>query len=153
MTRLTIPGLAADSQYQIFEAFTVLPGQDKQSIGHLVYAGKEALTLHNGLYCFRLLSFAGHGDQLFYTHSSGSGIHRSRVGRIAIVGDEVETIESGAFTSVDLFVSTAGDRVRVETGRIKSLSNWENPEFFGWVDPRGDSLAIVDENGHELETW
>ena len=97
-----------------------------------------------------LMSAVMVGDELYYTFSWGSGIHRSQIGRLSADGAGLTINESGGYEDVDLFVRKDGDGIRVEAGRFVSFNSWEPGRTFGWLRTKGSFLAVIDDKGNEI---
>jgi hypothetical protein len=71
---------------------------------------------------YGLMSGLVQGESFYFTYSWGSGIHRSHVGKLQIVNDEVKFWDSGGFFNLDLFLSRRTDgEIAVVSGRFESL--------------------------------
>ena len=90
------------------------------------------------------------GDELYYTFSWGSGIHRSQIGRLSTDGAGLTINESGGYEDVDLFVHKADNRVQVEEGRFIDFNSWESGRTFGWLRTQGLSFTVIDNAGNKI---
>ena len=90
------------------------------------------------------------GDELYYTFSWGSGIHRSQIGRLSADGAGLTINESGGYEDVDLFVHKADNRVQVEEGRFIDFNSWESGRTFGWLRTQGLSFTVIDNAGNKI---
>ena len=97
-----------------------------------------------------LMSAVMVGDDLYYTFSWGSGIHRSQIGRLSADGAGLTINESGGYEDVDLFVHKADNRVQVEEGRFIDFNSWESGRTFGWLRTQGVSFTVIDNAGNEV---
>jgi hypothetical protein len=89
-------------------------------------------------------------NNLYYTYSWGSGIHRSHIGRLSIEGTDIRIVESSGYENIDLFIRKVGDRIQVEEGRFTSFNSWESGRDFGWIMTKGSSLAVINGEGEEI---
>jgi hypothetical protein len=94
-------------------------------------------------------------DAFYYTYSFGSGIHRSHLGKLTVVKDELRTRETGGFIDRDLFVKKTGDKLAVEAaaffdGSFKAFNSWTSAKPFGTIREEADSLQIIGLDGKPL---
>jgi hypothetical protein len=145
-----VSGLWQALRAQLFWVRKVLPdGGGGSTRDCWLYSDHEATPF--------VVSFGGHGlmsavvldGDLYYSHSSGSGIHRSHLGHLALDGDSLGGDTSGGYAGVDLFVRSVDGHIAVEAGEFVGFQSWNNGIRRGWVrlDP---SLGIVDGAGAEL---
>ena len=116
----------------------------------MVYHDRKVTPFSRAAGGHGLMSAVMVGDDLYYTFSWGSGIHRSQIGRLSADGAGLTINESGGYEDVDLFVRKDGDGIRVEAGRFVSFNSWEPGRTFGWLRTKGSFLAVIDDKGNEI---
>ena len=87
---------------------------------------------------------------LYYSYSWGSGVHRSRLGRISLDEAELQICETQEFLFTDLFLRSVKERIRVETGTYYAPSAWHDGQLVGWLEYQEPTLLLVDDAGAEI---
>jgi hypothetical protein len=118
-------------------------------------------TYHNGTVRPFVDSFGGWGlmsgfvlkRTFYYSYMWGSGIQRSQIGCFSVNSDSLAFLESGGYTTIDLFVSNcSGDSICVVTGYYQSFNLWTLVKDNKWrvVIVNGTRLALIDSTGKEV---
>lgn len=165
--RKEIPDLNPATQFKI-EEIKVDQLWDKLQIQlflvRLTAGGSEfnsdMLVCHKGELRHFVTTVGGYGlmsgvvvdDAFFYTYSFGSGIHRSHVGKLTVVKDDLRIRETGGFIDRDLFVKKTDGKLAVEAAGFfnegfKTFNSWTSAEPFGTLREEGESLQIIDPDG------
>jgi hypothetical protein len=148
-----VPGLWETMQVQLYRADyrSAEDGQWFRSESFVSYRG-ELRSLSHGLPGYRLLSAVLRGDSLYFSNVEGSGLQRSVIGRIAIIGGEFAIITSGGFAAVELFVWLADDELRIDEGipiDFYRFNEWEGEPYGTLLEESGE-LIVYDESGAEI---
>lgn len=104
---------------------------------------------------YGLMSGLVHNGAFYFTHSSGSGVHRSHVVKLQIAEGKLKRWESGGFKDLDLLVAAGpGGTVRVFSGERDDAGHWKQGKQIGIVDEAGlAELRVVDGEGRVVEPW
>jgi hypothetical protein len=81
-----------------------------------------------------------------YTHSWGSGLHRSVIGRMTISKGKILKIESVGFAFADLFVRWVDNEIQVEKGTFVEFNSWSGDRI-GRIKINGSSLILMGDDG------
>jgi hypothetical protein len=103
---------------------------------------------------YGLMSGVVQPSGFYYTYSWGSGIHRSHIGRMEVVNEELKFWESGGFAGRDLFVSpTSSGGIQVVAGRYAEVNQWLEAQEFGLIDQQDPAqMKIIGPDGEVVET-
>jgi hypothetical protein len=92
------------------------------------------------------------GGKLYYTYSFGSGLHRSHLAQLSIVGGKLAFAESGPLLDQDCFVKQDGARIRLEKGEFVKFNAWKAGRRIGEIAAKESGFVVLDEAGMEIET-
>ena len=114
-----------------------------------IYKDGALTTFGNSFGGYGLMSATMDEDMLFYTYSWGSGIHRSHVGALSIMGDQIQILETVGFVNEDLFVRNMGGQSIIEVGDYLGFNSWEKSGVLGQPKLLNGSLSIIDHEGND----
>jgi hypothetical protein len=148
-----IQGLWETMQIEVVIVEETVDGQFGNEYACLLHEGTaQYLGISGG--GWGLMSGLMQGTNFYYTYSWGSGIHRSQVGKLQIVNDEVNFWGTSGFVNKDLFLSRRTDgKIAVESGVYRSFNLCQNPTDYALIDETDPSATkIIDLNSNVLAT-
>jgi hypothetical protein len=131
---INVPGLEESLQTRIYLVnFETLAGYQVE---------EKLLALRNGKLQEFGAAFGGHGLMsalvhngcMYYSFSWGSGLHRSHVGRLKVVGGDIDVWESDWFPNADVIVKKERDRVEIVQGAYAGFNRINSAAVVGEMD-------------------
>jgi hypothetical protein len=150
ITEYDVPDLWETLRVQLFSADYVSADGQRFNSGLWAYYQGVLYPFGSTMGGHGLMSGVLQGDAFYYSYSWGSGIHRSVLGKLTIGEAGPEFVESGGFSSRDLFLAQGDDEIAVEDGTYRGYDDWMAAEPFGTLVDRGTELAVVDSEGQEI---
>ena len=117
----------------------------------LIYLDDELVPFASAFGGFGLTSAVMSGEDLYFSYSWGSGMHRSHLGRISVTSRGIEILDSGGFIDFELFVDKDDAGLIVFDGGFEEFNSWTNPIEVGRVRSTSSSIKLTDSLGEELE--
>jgi hypothetical protein len=154
----TVPGLWDEIHAQLFSGKVYADDHSVSSECSFIYRNCALTMLTDNCTWFGpVASGVATQGAFYYSWGSGSGVYRSRFGKLAPSGDGLVKTISGEYFNPSLGPPTLV--VALENGQLRvyranvywgKFNDWQDPEFMGTLKDFGDRLAIVHSNGQEL---
>ena len=148
-----IKGLWQALEVQVFKVRCFVDRQQFNEFDCVIHQGKLTV-LGCSIGGYGLMSGVVQSSSLYYTYSWGSGIHRSHIGRLEVVNDELKFWESAGFADRDLFVSpTSSGGIQVLSGKYAEVNQWLDSQEFGTIDQQDPAqMKIIGPDGAVVGT-
>ena len=150
ISRFDVKDLWEAMQVEILDIQYMIRGQSFSFNGFVgLYHDGKIISLAPTIGGYGLMSGMMSKGEFYYTYSSGSGIHRSHVAKLQLLGGQLKLWSSDGFQATDLFVTGGSDgKVHVLSGKFNYFNHWEAAKGIGTIaEGNFPKIEIIDSDG------